>query len=234
MPRAEAFNSGPSSPVTKYLEWSSTERKFNYYDKTAGKQVYLDLPLKFIYLDSKATIKGYSPATESSIYSNDVANTKNEKLIVRSFKGKFPIAEGFYQEIKAKVEEAGGKYHASIYAFSDTLGVINIAVKGDALKEWSNFATANRKSFLGSHIEVASVDERKNGAIKYTVPVFKSGEAISLNLSEESDKKYDELVAYFKSRSVNTETASAVIEADAVEVSSAPVTQVDEFDGLPF
>ena len=234
MPRAEAFTSGPSSPVTKYLEWSSAERKFHYYDKTAGKQIYLDLPMKFIYLDSKATIKGYNPATESSIYSNDVANTKNEILVVRSFKGKFPLAEGFYQEIKSKIEEAGGKYHASIYAFSDTLGVINIAVKGDALKEWSNFATANRKSFLGSYIEVAGAEERKNGAVKYAVPLFKSGEAIPLSSSEESDKKYDELMAYFKSRSTGTSAPAEIVEAEAVEVPQAPAPQVDEFDGLPF
>jgi hypothetical protein len=234
MPRAEAFNSGPSSPVTKYLQWSSAERKFHYYDKNAGKEVYLDLPLKFIYLDSKATIKGFSPVSQSSIYSNDVSNTKNEILIVRSFKANMPIAQGFYKEIKAKVEEAGGKYHASIYAFSDTLGVINIAIKGDALKEWSNFATANRKSFLGSFIEVASVDERKNGAVKYAVPVFTSGGAIPLAASEESDKKYDELMAYFKSRSASTEVPSNVIEAEAIEVPQAATTQVDEFDGLPF
>jgi hypothetical protein len=234
MPRAQAFTSGPSSPVEKYLQWSSAERKFHYYDKNAGKEIYLDLPMKFIYLDSKATIKGYSPATESSIYSNDVSNTKNEKFVVRSFKGKFPLAEGLYQEIKSKVEEAGGKYHASIYAFSDTLGVINIAVKGDALKEWSNFATANRKSFLGSYITVSGAEERKNGAVKYAVPVFNTGDAISLAVSEESDKKYDELIAYFKSRSENAEAPSAIIEAEAVEVAPAPAPQVDEFDGLPF
>lgn len=234
MPRAQAFTSGPSSPVTKYLEWSSAERKFHYYDKTAGKQIFLDLPMKFIFLDSKATIKGFNPTTQSSIYSNDVANTKNEKFVVRSFKSASPLAEGLYQDIKSKIEEVGGKYHASIYAFSDTLGVINIAVKGDALKEWSNFTTASRKSFLGSYIEVAGAEERKNGAVKYAVPVFKVGGNISLSVSEESDKKYDELMAYFKSRVASNDAPSDIIEAEAVEVPQAPAPQVDEFDGLPF
>jgi len=234
MPRAQAFTSGPSSPATKYLEWSSAERKFHYYDKAAGKQIFLDLPMKFIFLDSKATIKGFNPTTQSSIYSNDVANTKNEKFVVRSFKSASPLAEGLYQDIKSKIEEVGGKYHASIYAFSDTLGVINIAVKGDALKEWSNFTTASRKSFLGCYIEVAGAEERKNGAVKYAVPVFKVGGNISLSVSEESDKKYDELMAYFKSRVASNDATSDVIEAEAVEVPQAPAPQVDEFDGLPF
>jgi hypothetical protein len=234
MPRAEAFTSGPSSPVTKYLEWSSAERKFHYYDKAAGKQVYLDLPMKFIYLDSKATIKGFNPTFQSSIYSNDVANTKNEKFVVRSFKSNLPLAEGFYQDIKSKIEEVGGKYHASIYAFSDTLGVVNIAVKGDALKEWSNFANASRKAFLGCYIEVSGAEERKNGAVKYAVPVFNVGGNISLATSEESDKQYDELMAYFKSRSTSTSAPSDIVEAEVVEMPQATVNQVDEFDGLPF
>lgn len=232
MPRAEAFKTGPSSPVQKYLSWSSPEKKFYYYDKEKGTNIFVELPMSIIFLDAKATIKGFHAGTQSSIYSNDVANTKNEKFVVRSFKSPIPLAEGFYQEIKAKLGDIGGDYHVSLYAFSDSLGVINIAMKGAALKEWSDFATANRKSFLGSYIEIKGADDRKNGAIKYSVPLFATGGAISMNVSESSDKAYDTLMEYFKSREGATAPAPAVVDAVAEEVAPAP--QADEFDGLPF
>lgn len=233
MPRAEAFASGPSSPVQKYLTWSSPEKKFHYYDKEQGKEVYIDTPMSFIFLDAKATIKGYHSATESRIYSNDVSNTKNEKFVVRAFKANAPLAEGLYQEIKNNLEPIGGIYHVSLYAFSDTLGVINIAMKKAALKEWSDFATASRKSFLNSYITVSGADDRKTGAVKYSVPVFTVGAGITPSKSEESDKAYDELVAYFKSRKdSDTQPSISIVEAVAEEVTQAPLA--DEFDGLPF
>ena len=233
MPRAEAFASGPSSPVQKYLSWSSTEKAFHYYDKEQGKEVYIDTPMSFIFLDAKATIKGWHSASDSRIYSNDVSNTKNEKFIVRAFKANAPLVEGTYQNIKGVLEPMGGIYHVSLYAFSDTLGVVNIAMKKAALKEWSDFATANRKSFLNSYITVTGAEDKKTGAVKYSVPVFAIGKGITPDKSEESDKAYDELVAYFKSRKdSDVQPTSDVIEAKAEEVEQAPAA--DEFDGLPF
>lgn len=233
MPRAEAFASGPSSPVQKYLSWSSTEKAFHYYDKEQGQEVYIDTPMSFIYLDAKATIKGWHSATESRIYSNDVANTKTDKFVVRAFKAGATLAEGLYQNIKANLEAIGGIYHVSLYAYSDTLGVVNIAMKKAALKEWSDFATASRKSFLNSYITVIGAEDKKTGAVKYSVPVFTVGAGITPDKSELSDKAYDELMAYFKSRKdSDTQPVSEVIEAKAEEVVAAPIA--DEFDGLPF
>jgi hypothetical protein len=233
MPRAEAFASGPSSPVQKYLSWSSTEKAFHYYDKEQGKEVYIATPMSFIFLDAKATIKGWHSASDSRIYSNDVSNTKNEKFVVRAFKANAPLIEGFYQAIKGNLELIGGVYHVSLYAFSDKLGIVNIAMKGAALKEWSDFATANRKSFLNSYISVSDTIDKKTGAVKFSVPVFTVGAGITPDKSEESDKAYDELMAYFKSRSASDALpAPAIIETIAEEV--APTPQADEFDGLPF
>ena len=105
-------------------------------------------------------------------------------------------------------------------------------MKGAALKEWSDFATASRKNFLGSYIEIKGADERKNGAIKYSVPLFAMNGAIPMNSSEESDKAYDSLIEYFKSRDSVVAPAPTIVDAVAEEVAPAP--QADEFDGLPF
>lgn len=240
MPRAEAFASGPASPVEKYLKWSSTKSKFTYYDKALGSDVEVDLPMKFIYLDARATIAGYHKASESSLYSNEVTNTKEEAFAVRSHKVKFPLVEGKYADIKGKIEELGGNYHASIYVYAEGLGLINLAIKGAALGAWSEFASASRRSFLGSYIEISGAEKKKNGVVTYSVPVFKVGGPISIAESEKSDKVYDELASYFKSRKSNqSESAlgnpveSDVIFPPAEELPQAPSPEA-EFDGLPF
>jgi len=103
-----------SNPTTKYLEWKSNDKSFSFYDKSKGENVKVELPFKFIFLQHYHTVKGWSDASGSGIYSNEVYFIGSEPMSVKSFKGGV-IAEGLYKDIKPSITNAGGKYHRSVY-----------------------------------------------------------------------------------------------------------------------
>ena len=49
--RRSAFAAPASNPATKFIEWKSNDKCFNYYDKEAQKNVEIPLPFKFLVLD---------------------------------------------------------------------------------------------------------------------------------------------------------------------------------------
>ena len=235
MARSDAYATTVQSPVKKYLSWSSNDKCFTYWDKEAKENKKLPLPIKFIHYDEMATIKGWHDASGSGIYSNEVKSTKNEPLSVRAFKGG-EIASGLYQDIKGKVNSAGGDYHVSLYA---ELGgeVVNFSFKGAALMRWSEFSKENRKSFQGHYINVLSASDEKKGSVKYSVPIFTIGNEIEASTSEASDKKYDNLVDYFKSRKANSASSAEEVQSHTAEAIFAPQEPVATFDtssDLPF
>jgi len=167
-----------TNPAVKFLEWSSNDKCFKYYDKEKGQNVKVELPLKFVILEHYHTVKGWNDASESGIYSNEVLFLSSEELEVKAFKGG-QIAKGFYKEIKHNVNNAGGHYCRSIYAVTKDLELVNISLKGSAVREYSEFVkTFNEQSFNKNWVEVAEAKDMKKGAVKYSVPVFKSSTAI--------------------------------------------------------
>jgi hypothetical protein len=223
MARSDAYKTQTESPVKKYLSWSSNEKCFTYWDKDSKTNKSLPLPLNFIHYDEMATIKGWHDASGSGIYSNEIKSTKNQELHVRSFKGG-EIVSGFYSDIKGKINSAGGDYHISLYAELDG-EIVNLSFKGAALMTWSDFAKENRKSFEGSYIKVAGALDAKKGSVKYSIPVFEIGDTISSSVSSESDKKYDLLQEYFKSRKAN---AASVKEEATVSAPESILTPAQE------
>ncbi len=162
-----------SNPATKFLEWKSNDKCFAYYDKEKKENIQVQLPLKFVILEHYHTVKGWNDASESGIYANEVLFTGSEEMTVKSFKGG-EIAKGIYKEIKAKVNEAGGKYHRSIYAVTNELEIINISIKGASVRSYSDFIDKESdRVFTTNWIEVSNFKEGKKGSVKYTTPVFK-------------------------------------------------------------
>lgn len=231
MARADAYTETTKSPVKKYLSWSSNDKCFTYWDREAKENKQLKLPLQLIHFAEYGTIKGWHDASNSGIYSNEVSPFKQEEMTVRSFKGKGELAKGLYKDIKEKVTAVGGKYNLSLYARLDG-EIVNISLQGSALQAWSKFATENRKSFLGSFIDIKASEDLKKGSIKYSVPTFTSGGAIPLNVSESADEDYDTLVAYFKARSSSSPQVEE-IHAEEVYPQAAQSAPVEHSD-LPF
>lgn len=167
-----------SNPTTKYLEWKSNDKSFSYYDKSKGENVKVELPLKFVFLQHYHTVKGWSDASNSGIYSNEVYYIGSEPMAVKSFKGGL-IAEGLYKEIKPSITNAGGKYHRSVYVMLEDGSLANISLKGAVVREWSTFMEDNANQCDVQWVEVNSAKEQKKGSVKYTTPEFTLGASIS-------------------------------------------------------
>jgi len=184
-----------SNPTSKYLEWKSNDKAFSYYDKEAGQNVKVELPLKFVFLQHYHTVKGWNDASASGIYSNEVFYIGSEPMTVRSFKGGV-LAEGLYKDIKSNIVNAGGKYHRSVYVMLEDGTIANLSFKGAVVREWSDFMEANRSLTDAQWIEVKEAREEKKGSVKYSVPLFKMGPALSKQDSSNADSVASSLKSY--------------------------------------
>lgn len=184
-----------SNPTSKYLEWKSNDKAFSYYDKEAGQNVKVELPLKFVFLQHYHTVKGWNDASSSGIYSNEVFYIGSEPMTVRSFKGGV-LAEGLYKDIKSNIVNAGGKYHRSVYVMMEDGTIANLSFKGAVVREWSDFMEANRSLTDAQWIEVKEAREEKKGSVKYSVPSFKMGPALSKQDSSNADSVASSLKSY--------------------------------------
>jgi len=166
-----------NNPATKFLEWSSNDKCFKYYDKEKGENVLVPLPLKFVILEHYHTVKGWNDASESGIYSNEVLFTGTEDLEVKAFKGGL-IAKGLYKEIKHKVQEAGGHYCRSVYVVLQTGELANLSLKGSAVREYSSFDKLHSNKWQNNWFAVTSAKSEKKGSVNYSTPVFEVIEPI--------------------------------------------------------
>lgn len=190
--------SASSNPTSKYLEWKSNDKSFSYYDKEAGENVKVDLPLKFVFLQHYHTVKGWNDASQSGIYSNEVYYIGSESMTVRAFKGG-TIAEGIYKDIKQDITNAGGKYHRSVYVMLEDGTIANLSFKGAVVREWSDFMEANKNLVDNQWIEVKSAKDQKKGSIKYSTPEFTLGANLNAKDSVQADSVASSLKTYLDS-----------------------------------
>lgn len=175
MSRLDRPEGKSQNPTSKFLSWKSNEKCFAYYDKETSSNIEVKLPLKFAFLEHYHTIKGWNDKSESGIYSNEVFLIGHQEITVKAFKGG-EIAKGLYSEIRTKIRDAGGVYHRSIYAVSESGELINFSIKGSGVSAYSDFAKLYSNQFEQNWIEVNSFEELKKGATKYSVPTFSLGE----------------------------------------------------------
>lgn len=177
--RAEAVGSTYlKNPSELYLEYNSDKKAFVYYDRDKKENVAVPFPMKLVFLDERQTVGGWSNAEECSLYANEVKYMGKEPLTVKYAKGGGIVASGLYKDIKEKVTGAGGKYYRSIYFVYDGR-IVNLKLKGSTTAAWGDFAQKNKGSFLTNYIIIESVENRKSGGIKYTVPIFAVGDEIA-------------------------------------------------------
>lgn len=248
-------------PAKRYLQWSSENQTFQYWDRDAEENVNISLPFQFVVLnDDYTTWKGYNDKAEAGIYSNEVKDiSQKSKETMTVICGKKVVAEGTYQEIKEKVKAIGGKYTKSIYvAVKNEDGdyeVWNLQIKGGALtggqkqgetpaKEdkldgWIAFSNDLKRSLYGKEIQVANIKPKKNKATKYVIPIFE----VSRDLTAEENSFFDEMTykldetlkdykAYLKSKSDDAEKTETE-DVTTSDVEDWGETSKDE-DDLPF
>jgi hypothetical protein len=195
--RRQAFAQPASNPATKFIEWKSNDKCFNYYDKDAQKNVEIPLPFKFLVLDELHCIKGWNDASSSSIYSNEVKFISKEVMTVKPFKGN-EIAKGYYKDIKEKVVAAGGHYTKSIYVMLEDGSLANISLKGSGVQKWGDFTQKTRNRLADEWVIVAKAEDGKKGAVKFSTPSFSFANSINDEEANMADEAFNILESYLK------------------------------------
>lgn len=223
------------NPATRWFEFSSgADGGFvRYYDKETERQIYLGDAenfgkFVFILLDELATVKGWHDQSESGIFANEVRDTRQDTLVVRSFKGG-ELASGLYAQIRDRITAIGGHFVASCYiAFKDGDGlhIGNIRFKGAALSTWMEFkkqcptkkdaSGKNVKAYYVDAVKIEGFEQQKKGSTTFRVPKFGL-----VPLTDETNKQalaldcelQAYLADYLKRPRAEAATTSAPVEA---------------------
>jgi len=180
MSRSNPTDNSPN-PTTRWFEWDGGNGGVRYYDKEAKKNVEVG-DFTFILLDEMSTVKGWHDPSDSGIYSNEVRDTKQETLLVKSFKGGV-LGEGLYAQIRDRITAIGGKYSSSCYiAYKDDTGKLalgNIQLNGAVLNLWVDFKKASPSSMVNGKsvkdlytkaIRISGKVAKKKGRVDFVVP----------------------------------------------------------------
>lgn len=174
MSRSNPTEGRAQSPAVRYFEWNGEQGVVRYYDKDSRKNADVGSDFTFILLDELASVRGWHESSASGIYSNEVKDTTQEPLVVKAFKGG-TLAEGFYRDIKDRVNRLGGSFVQNLYiAFKDA-GELKIAVlrlKGSALGAWMEFTKAHKADLYEKAIRIKGYTEGKKGRVVFRTPVL--------------------------------------------------------------
>lgn len=229
--RRSAFATPQSNPATKFIDWKSNDKCFNYYDKEAQKNVEIPLPFKFLVLDELHTIKGWNDASSSNIYSNEVKFISKEVMTVKPFKGN-EIAKGYYKDIKDKVVAAGGHYTKSIYVMLEDGSLANISLKGSGVQKWGDFTQKTRNRLADEWVTVAKAEDGKKGAVKFSTPSFSFANSISEEEANMADEAFNILESYLKTYLAKADI-DVVLNGDIANDFN-DMQDADDDDGLDF
>lgn len=241
MSRSKPTDNSPN-PCKRWFEWNGEKGNLRFYDKEAQQNIEVDLPFQFVLLDRLLTITGWHNNSEAGIFSNEIRDTRSETLLVKSFKMKEPIAEGFYGDIKDKVKANGGKFTINAYiAFTDESGLLALGsfrMHGAAMSAWIEFENDKivRPNLYKKGIKIASTSHGEKGSgknkIVWEAPVFEIvdvPEAVNTDATElDSGKLQPYLKNYFK--------RSRVEQADEppIQEEPPPTDREPDVDEPPF
>lgn len=242
---------GSKNPSRRWFEYAGGNDGgvVRYYDKDKGEQVIVGEKFQFILLDQLSTVKGWHDASDSGIYANEVRDTKQDTLVVRSFSGGV-LAEGFYSDIRDRIGNLGGHYVASCYiAFKDddgNLAIGNLGLKGASLRAWMDFQKScprkesNGKKVPAYYVDAVKIDgydEGQRGKVVFRTPKFSL-----VPISPESqkaavalDQELQEFLADYLKRP-RTEASEIAKEAQAPSIDAIDEQRAAEFadDDIPF
>lgn len=169
-------NADLKNPAAQFFKWLGSGGQLSWWDKEAKENVNVPLPFQFMILDKLVTIAGYSDEDKSGIWSNEIRNTRDEILTVRTKNG--IKREGLYGDVKSVT---GAKFCQSVYiAYYDEnkqLTIGNLKLWGCAVSSWIEFAKG--KDIYKGAIGITGSTEGKKGATTYFSPVFEQKENVS-------------------------------------------------------
>lgn len=230
--RKERLNAtaGFTKPATKYIEWASEDNCFRYYEKKEGQEkganVLLQLPVRFVVLDVYSTVKGYSDSESSGIYANEVKNTTQEMLEVKTFSGKV-ITKGFYKDVKDVIANAGGKFTTSVYAMDEAGEIINFQLKGISLKMWMEFTKSAGKRLSDEWVAVKEFKTDKKGRVTFSMPVFELDKSLSNDEDVKADNAFNKLQLALAGRDSQRTASNEAIEDENEDYSDVENADFD-------
>lgn len=237
MSRVNRMATGTQNPATKFFQWKSQHQKFAYYDKEQSKNIFVEMPFKFLAISRYKTVKGWNQKREGSLIANEVRNLKDE-LIVNFYPKqgeKQEICRGSWADIKAEVDNWDGRYTESVYVMLENGDIANIQLNGASLSTWFDFQKNKTDMFFDNWVVVNGFKEGKQGAVTYTFPVFEWGNSLdetSQKLAESADEKiakYEE--GYFGKKEDVQENFRERSEVDKYEMNgNKPPTPPSEVD----
>ena len=211
--RRQAFAQPKANPSTKFLQWKSNEKCFEFYNKETQQKVSVPLPFKFLVLDEMHTVSGWNDASSSGIFSNEVKFISKEVMTVKPFKGN-EIAKGLYKDIKEKIVSAGGHYVKSIYIMLEDGSLANLQLKGSAVQKWGEFTQKTRNRLPDEWVQVTKAIEGKKGAVKFFTPDFSFERSITEDEAMQADEAFNILETYLKAYLVKAEPIVEEIPQD--------------------
>jgi hypothetical protein len=240
--RSNPHENGTPNPAKRWFEWTGEKGIVRYYDKAKETNVDVGSDFTFLLLDELACVRGWHDASDSGIYSNEVKDTRQDVLVVKSFKGG-PIAEGLYKDIKDRVNNAGGAFNANCYiAFKDEAGELQIGslrFKGAALGAWMEFRKEHRADLYKKAVRIDGYTEGQKGRVVFRVPQFKvvSISEATDNTAKGLDAELQEFLAgYLKKNKLAQAEAVAQHVSDediAADVDRRPMEPITD-DSIPF
>jgi len=240
---------GVRNPSARWFEWAGgAEGGFvRWYDKDAKQHVRVE-PFTFLLLDELATVKGWHEPSESAIFANEVRDTRQDVLVVKSFEGG-ELASGLYQQIRDRIIAVGGHFSASLYlAYKDgeELKIGNLQLKGAALSAWTEFKKSagtkkdsNGKSvraYFVDAVAIAGYEQQKKGGTIYRVPKFSLKE-VSAATNQQAVALDAELQAYLADylKRPKAEAVKPQSNGEPLPPNEAPRGAFDDFaDDIPF
>lgn len=204
MSRHEMDEQASSNPATLRLTWSSSESGFKAYN-TVTKIKSLLTDVQFAIIDETVSICGFHEGQNLGIFSNEIKNIKNEPLSVRTKNG--VLIEGLYADIKPKWGN-GPTFAKNVYVKLKTGEIGVIQLSGAALKQYFDFAEANKGKMTKNWIRLDSVLPMKKGSVNYNVPVFGRGQLITKAEDALLEEDYKQIKAY-QTPKVTAEMAAA-------------------------
>lgn len=223
MSRSRPNENGAVNPAVRWFEWNGEDGTVRYYDKEQKQNINVPLPFQFVLLDRLGTVGGWHEPSKSAIYANEVKDTRQDVMVVKAFKGGV-LAEGFYAQIRDRINAVGGQFVANCYiAFKQngSLAIGSIKFKGAALGGWMEFEKANRPNLYEQAIKISGFTEGKKGRITFRVPTF---HAVPLTAESNAEAvKLDTEVQDYLDAYVKRNKRDQVDHADTVTRQAGPV-----------
>lgn len=200
-------------PCIQWMEWNGEKGNPRYYDKENKVNVDLPTEMTFVVLDQTSTVSGWDESSKSSIFANEVRDTRYDSMQVKSFKGGV-IAEGLYAHVRDTIKAAGGKFTTNIYILQgdgEEYTIACIRMTGAALNAWIEFFKKHRTEVEEEKaVSITGVTQGQKGAITFQVPVFELCEVTEQDnqAAMEQDKLLQE---YFKEKMSARPEAQPVI-----------------------